>query len=580
MLFLDLHGLNVQEAKKAITDIFHKAFEENVESVYIITGRGNHVNANGTSGVLKKLLPSLLKPYAQKIECVDTESGAYKIVLKQEPSLKKKFIDQLAKTDLFQSFQEEQERAAKSGNTDAMIALACLHLSFSRIDETKIKTALATLTQLEKNNNATAGTVLAEIYLEGLCAKREPEKGFRLLKKYAGASMVAKFNLAKCYLLGEGIKRDDTIGAQLMKELADKNDAAACGNLGKSYIAGDFTEVNDKLGFYYLKKAADLGYSYIYVNLARCYGSGQGVKQDDHLALHYYTKAAEINNPFAIHQLGSYYLFGKGVTIDAPKAFKCFLRAANLGDVDSQAQVAVLYFKGLGTDKDYPEGIKWLAKAADQNEIDACFILGEILLSGILTKQDIPLAVKYLKVAIKDNYSYAMFSLALAILKLPHSTQQQDYAFNLLKKAPEYMNDNVKYLCDLSWSRQNFMLAWAFFNPPKDMVAKTAKKDIFFLRLTMLSTGLMQKEMYDPILSLEIATYAAVQGDVASQLYLFSLTADSQKPRTTPPQNNQHIDEKNNTQDTGKPYLSKYALAAITGVTAVVASAVFYQYRK
>ncbi len=603
MLLIDLHGFSVQQTKTAITNVFHKAFEQNAESIYVITGRGNHVNANGTSGVLKKLLPSLLEPYAEKIECMDTESGAYKITLKQAPSLKKKFIDQLAKTDLFDSFQAELEQEAKNNNADAMIQLACLYLSFSSTDKDKIKVAFQMLHHLESINNATAGIVLAEIYLDGLCTKREPKKGFNLLKKHAKQSQIARFNLAKCYLLGEGIKRDDATGAKLMKELAGENYPPACGNLGRSYLQGDFTEINLQLAFKNLKEAADQEYSLIYVDLARCYGSGEGVKQSDHMALHYYQKASQLNNPYAFHQLGNYHLYGRGVVADSEKAFGYFLQAAKLGDTDSEAIVGILYFRGQGVAQNFTEGIVWLTKAANKNNVNACFNLGEILLCGVITTQDIPLARKYLRVAIKNNYPYAMFSLALAILKLPHSAQEKEEAFNLLKKSLMLKNSQTNYIGDPSWAGQHFILSQVFFNPPKNLITGTSEMDLFFSSLTMLSTGFMQRKMYNPVLSLEIAEYAAKKGDVAAQAYLLMLCANMQQPNNTPTQTIQNtpsisspqqaIDteqqknalpppksEEATPQNTRKPYLSMYATTAIGIVIAAVASTTLYQYRK
>ncbi len=84
---LDLHGKSLNEAKQYVRDLINKAKIENICFLKIITGRGNHINRDGTRGLIFKMLPSWLGsddiwPF---IESVDQNIGSYQITLKFIP---------------------------------------------------------------------------------------------------------------------------------------------------------------------------------------------------------------------------------------------------------------------------------------------------------------------------------------------------------------------------------------------------------------------------------------------------------------------------------------------------------------
>ena len=82
---LDLHGLSLKEAKEEVIDFIKEQYNYCKTECTIITGRGNHTNANGSSGVLKQMLPvwvwsDELKHYIKSIRLGDG-GGIYKIIL-------------------------------------------------------------------------------------------------------------------------------------------------------------------------------------------------------------------------------------------------------------------------------------------------------------------------------------------------------------------------------------------------------------------------------------------------------------------------------------------------------------------
>jgi TPR repeat protein len=444
---IDLHGLSVQKAKEAIRIQFADAIERGMRELYIITGRGNHVNSNGTSGVLKKILPKLLEPYADSITQTDQEIGAYKIILNKSNTSKNP-PDVFAQVYL-EKIQQMLEKKVTENDIDSMLALAALYLSDSSAlsTEENIKKGIALINLAIAKGSAEASIMLAELYLSGACLKYDPKHAVKLLRAVAEQNPDAKFLLARCYLQGQGVTKSDDDGARIMRELAKQNHPAACACLGRSYLTNDFTESNDVEGVKLLQRAAVQGCVYAYSDLARCYGAGQGIAQNDRLALHFYTLAAEqANDVYALCQLGQYYSSGRGVAVDTKKGFSFYFRAAEAGDGDAQVVVAIAYFIGNNVEKDVQAGLLWLKKSADHNNPRACYLLSLILSTNKLheknTEKNIELQKHYMKCAVRGKDPFALFDQALTTLADPkHTVAQRKEAIEQLKIASQCSMD-------------------------------------------------------------------------------------------------------------------------------------------
>lgn len=82
---LDLHKLDLSKAKEKVTTFIEEKYFNFESECTIITGRGNHINSNGSSGVLNKMVPIWLtepelKPYIQNIN-LGNGGGLYKVKL-------------------------------------------------------------------------------------------------------------------------------------------------------------------------------------------------------------------------------------------------------------------------------------------------------------------------------------------------------------------------------------------------------------------------------------------------------------------------------------------------------------------
>ena len=153
---------------------------------------------------------------------------------------------------------------------EAIFELAKIHLAglYKKFDD-KTK-GLQLLQRAHEGGKLEATTLLGQLYLEetDIC---NPQKAFRLLKRAAERQDPnAQFYLARCYLVSQGVRRDDAMGCMWMQKVADLEMVVACDTLGHSYLIGDFTEKNPKLGVTYLNKAALKGYAPAQTHLARC----------------------------------------------------------------------------------------------------------------------------------------------------------------------------------------------------------------------------------------------------------------------------------------------------------------------
>jgi TPR repeat protein len=518
MLSIDLHGMSVKDAVKAVQNTFQIAIEQGHHEIYFVTGYGSHVNANGSKGVLKKILPALFTPFKDLILKIDKEAAAYKITFKKTPTEKQKFFERFSQTDFFKLVTANIEQEAKSGNLDSKLALAAFYLSSYYKDDNKIIEALKILETEESKGCAQAGVLLAEILLEGTKVPRDPQKAKKLLEKHADKNKDAKYMLAKTILQGEGTIRDDERGKTLMLELADTNYAPACCSVGQSYLSADYTQRNEELGVKYLQRAAVQDYPYAFVDLARCYGSGQGIKQNIKLALHYYGEAAKLNNPYALYQMGRYHMIGKGVPVNNEIAFSYFLKAAQLEDGDAQGMVGIFYCLGLGTASDKAEGLRWLKRAADKNHPEGCYLMGCLLLEGQFISPDVPQALKYLRVAAKAKHPLAMFALAITLLSHQHTSEEKKQAFELLKISctldPSVdPTDVIKKLI-----KKSHYMAGMFFEAPKLVGLQTGETDLFPVGLLSLAIEYTQQK--NIALALLFATHAAELDHTDSQWFL------------------------------------------------------------
>ncbi len=400
-IMLDLHGLSVKEVKKLLEEHFAKIKDQNIDEFYLITGRGNHIPSNGSRGVLKKILPKLLKPYCKDIIQINPEDGAYKIILKPQQNLTnlKNVLSSILVDENDQiEFINILKLDAEKNDIDAILTLAGIYLCQSADNVKNIKEGERWLLKAKELGSLEAYVQLGILYHEGISGiKQDHQKAFKLFQYAANKEHpVAQYYLAVCYLHGKGVKysnKNDELAVFWMKKSADQNDVYAQATVSDFYLLGKITNQDMKLGHFYKKKAAEQGFVAAQIDLARCYATGYGVKQDYSTAFKWYQSAAQSNDPYAVYQVGAYLLNGLCGNPNPTEAFPYFLRAAKFGDADGQIQVGLMmtekeYSKYSNIPYDLEEGIKWLRMAKAQKNLRACEILEEMQAKSISLKNN------------------------------------------------------------------------------------------------------------------------------------------------------------------------------------------------
>ena len=199
-------------------------------------------------------------------------------------------------------------------------------------------------------------------------------------------------NMAMCYQLGRGTKKDSTMAVNLYKAALKKG--------SKTIIPQHETIV---------KNTGSLFSSLL---LKECYKDGIGTKKDIQKYVYYMEQAANKQDVTSQYELALYYLNNQ----QADKAVTWFKKAAKLGEVGATYYYGYLMFNGQGMVQDKKGGIKLLQSAADKDFTMAYYQLGRIYYEGDGTDQDYKKAVEYLRKAADSKNYKAKWLLGLCYL--------------------------------------------------------------------------------------------------------------------------------------------------------------------
>ena len=209
-----------------------------------------------------------------------------------------------------------------------------------------------------------------------------------LLKMAENGDAESQRKLGQCYLVGEGIKKNNEVGIRWLQKAAEVENLNALVLLFGIYFKGECGTARDtEKGISYLVKVADkrtndkqareyvAGFQAI---LGNFYETGSGVKKNINEALKWYEKSANAGNALGEASLGALYYDGKGVSKDSAKAFQLFEKSAMKNDVRGMTGLAMCYYKGDGIAKDYVKAYEILKRIVqvDDKQESALKILG------------------------------------------------------------------------------------------------------------------------------------------------------------------------------------------------------------
>lgn len=342
-LMVDLHGSSVEEAENTVLHWLAKYNSTGIRKIRFVTGRGNHINSKGKRGTLYNDFPKWLERSACKdsIASWQQHDGYYEVIFKPrvEPSQTEQFFDAITKHMVVATLPQ-LKTSAENGEVDAQILYAQL---------------------LEKGEVVTQDFKLAASFFRSAADQNSP---------------IGMHEVARCYLMGMGVRQSDTEAVV------------------------------------WLKKADKLNHVISTVELGDRYWLGEGVPQDDKIAISYYAKAAARNNPLAMRKLGFAYREGIVVVKNLQTAFNWYKKAADLGETTACYNVAVCYHDGIGTEKNLEESFRYHKLAAEYGDPDSQFTLSRFYHDGIGTAVDQAQADSWLHKAAKNGSTNANHLLA------------------------------------------------------------------------------------------------------------------------------------------------------------------------
>lgn len=241
----------------------------------------------------------------------------------------------------------------------------------------------AQLQKRAETGDAEAQYSLARMYVVGDGIPKDEAKALEWLQKAATQSYAdAQYVLGNMYASGylSILPKDIAKAAEWYQKAAAQGNAKAQYTLGEMYsIGGEMPFSDEAKAIEWYQKAAEQGYVDAQVRLVFNYYFGAFGKKspsDYAKAFEWAQKAAEKGNPPSQFFLGLMYLDGKGVRKDAAKAFEWFHKAAEHGHESAQAQVGDMYANGEGIPKNAEKAFEWYLKAASNGHANSENSLG------------------------------------------------------------------------------------------------------------------------------------------------------------------------------------------------------------
>ena len=259
-----------------------------------------------------------------------------------------------------------------------------------------------------------------------------------LIKKANEGDAKSQYELANCYLDGDGVKRNEYNAALYARMSADQNYPEGMHLFGYLLFNGTGVSQNQAEATKWWLKAAEQGDVNAQYSLGVCYENGYGVEQSYTEAAEWYSKAAEQGNVDAQFNLGVCYEMGEGVEQSYEKAASWYRKAAEQGDANAQFNLGVCYYNGKGVEQSYEKAAEWYRKAAEQGYANAQYNLALCYNNGEGVEQSYEKAVMWYRKAAEQDFGLAQVGLAGLLYSGLGVVMDQEEAIKLLRSAAEH----------------------------------------------------------------------------------------------------------------------------------------------
>lgn len=233
-------------------------------------------------------------------------------------------------------------------------------------------TALNIATPLALQGDASAQTLIAEIYSRGLGVRRDIVKATEWYEKAAEQEVPeALFQLAMILLDGGPELQDRDRAYQLLERAADAGNRLAQFNYAQMLTRRDPTTAGLKRAASYYEKAAEAGLADAQYAISQIYQFGSdGRPVDMAEARRWLESAASQNYDTAQIELGTWLVEGTHGDRNVEEGFAWLMRAARAGNPAAQNRVAKLYRSGVGVEPDTVTAVAWYLRARRAGLVD------------------------------------------------------------------------------------------------------------------------------------------------------------------------------------------------------------------
>ncbi len=356
-------GRGIAKNEAAAAEIFSEERFDNDAEIRYYLGCYIKNNSNDISDV------------EQAIECLEfSASNLYEKAMYDLADMY--YVGDFAPKDLKKSFLYNK---LLEKNEDRIVLLRLAEFYNSGLYcERDVEKAIELYSKLVDKNDQESINALGEIYYN----LGKYDKAISLFEKISNNNHHASFNLALCYLYGNGVTANTKFALKKIESLAKNNYPKALNFIGELYLNGEIYKQNITKAMKYFNNADELGDEKALLNLAQCYLSGVGVEENHKEAFNVYVKGTAKGNPSAMNKLGEMYENGDVIFQDLDKAFSYYTKAVELGNKPAITNLAKMYLNGVATKKDLDKAINYF-KIADANgcleasaQLAKCYYLG------------------------------------------------------------------------------------------------------------------------------------------------------------------------------------------------------------
>jgi len=567
-LSVDLHGASVKTAKEVVAKTLKQVKEQQITQLTIVTGIGNHVNNDGSRGVLFKALPQWLKKSESSIDIksIKTDMGAYEIKFNNsvdyidliKENLEKMFA--LLNKEQLEEFLTQLKQKSQQGDPSSKNILGFMYINGMKVpqDITKGLSLLVEVAERFVDAQVTLGEFFSS---DGFPIKDYIKAKKWFLKAAEKNHPMAMFKLGSMYWLGSGVIKEDAKAIKYLTQAAefeplkqfeeikpfllDSNSVgyflaeahitqvSAAHSLGDIYFYGYGNEKKDlKLAEKFYLIAAKGNRVSTQVILAKQYFFGWGIEKDDNQAFFWFEKAALAGDAVAEYYMGHCRETGRGTVNNLEQAFMWYKKSAEHGDLDAQFNIAQGCLFGKFGEKDVTKGLAQLKILAEQDHANSLFVLGSIALTEEKSLlQENQIAIEYIARAAKLEQVDAQKLLARLYLNKNYFSPDKKQALHWLREAAKAKDAEALYQLAVVLASENDHVHTL---ESTDCLAESAQLGFMEAQLIL---GLMYLDgetvIQDPIKAIPLLEQAELQGSDKAQVVLGRLYSRRDGPVPT-----------------------------------------------